>query len=867
MNSQDIRRLFLNYFQQQHHTIVPGSSLVPSQDATLLFTNAGMVQFKDVFLGLDHRPYCRAATSQPCLRAGGKHNDLENVGYTARHHTFFEMLGNFSFGDYFKREAIHLAWRFLTEQLALPKERLWVTVYEQDDEAADIWLKEIGVDPNRLSRIGAKDNFWSMGDTGPCGPCSEIFYDHGPEIWGGPPGSAEEDGDRYIEIWNLVFMQYNREVDGTLTPLPKPSVDTGMGLERLAAVLQGVHNNYDTDLFQPLIKATAQLAGCTDLTHKSLRVISDHVRASVFLIADGVRPFNEGRGYVLRRIIRRALRHGHQLGLTQAFFYRLVPVFVAMMTEAYPQLKAKQADIEQVLQQEEQQFARTLAQGLKYLEEAMAMLGPENCLRGEVVFKLYDTYGFPSDLTADMAREKGLSIDDEGFQAAMQRQRDLSKAASKFSQTLVAIHTECRTDFIGYEHLVTEAPITALYHQQQPVTVLEEGQEGVVVLSHSPFYAESGGQVGDRGVIRHSQGEFVVTDTRKLGSAIAHHGHVRLGRLSVNTTVAAMVDEQARQATALNHSATHLLHKALQCVVGPHVEQKGSLVEPERLRFDFTHAAAVTKEQWQAVEAMVNAQIRANHPIVTELMTPSEAVAQGAMALFGEKYGEVVRVLSMGDFSKELCGGTHAQRTGDIGLFKLISESGISAGVRRIEAITGEAALHWVKGLENQWLEAANLLKTNTKQVLSKIEQLLHQDKQQQKQLEQWQHQMVSLQSQVLLNQVDRFAQVSVLVAQVTDTSPAVLKALAEYLRDRLASAMVVLLGVSEQRVHVVGVASKDCMHLCPMGPLVQAVAAVLEGKGGGRADFAQASGVKIAAMDQALALAKAKLSDALMPS
>lgn len=860
MNSQDIRNRFLHYFAKQQHTIVPGSSLIPGNDPTLLFTNAGMVQFKDVFLGADPRSYTRAVTSQPCLRAGGKHNDLENVGYTARHHTFFEMLGNFSFGEYFKRDAIHMAWCFLTEELKLPKERLWVTVFEEDDEAAAIWLTDIGVDPQRLSRIGAKDNFWSMGDTGPCGPCSEIFYDHGADVWGGPPGTPEEDGDRYIEIWNLVFMQYNRALDGTLTPLPKPSVDTGMGLERLAAVLQNKHNNYDTDVFQPLIKAAADLADLNDLTQQSLRVVADHLRATVFLITDGVRPSNEGRGYVLRRIMRRALRHGHQLGLPDLFFHQLVPHLVTLMGEAYPQLIAKQAHVQQVMVQEEEQFARTLAQGLKLLEEAIASLAGAKTIPGDTVFKLYDTYGFPVDLTADIAREKGLSLDQAGFEQAMAKQRHLSKSASKFNQAATGLTTTCGSEFVGYDQLSIDTAIVELYQGSNRVTQLSEGQEGSVVLPRSPFYAESGGQVGDSGWLRTQTAEFEVLDTQKAGDGIVHHGRLLRGTLQEQDVVSACVNTDLRRATALNHSATHLLHKALQLVLGEHVEQKGSLVNSQRLRFDFTHGAAMTPEQIQAVETIVNQQIRDNLPVKTELMSPEAAMQAGAMALFGEKYGSTVRVLSMGDFSKELCGGTHATRTGDIGLFKCVSEAGISAGVRRIEAVSGEAAWQWLLQLQDQWHGVASKLKVTPKQVPDRLDQVLLNEKQQQKAFDKLQQQWVALQAESLLAQVDMVHGVKTLVVALPGIDASLLKALGESLTDRLAVSVVVLLGVNTDRVSVIGMSR---VSVCHAGQLVSAVAAVLGGKGGGRAEFAQASGSDVNAVTRAIHVAKAYLTDA----
>jgi alanyl-tRNA synthetase len=708
-----IRKAFLDYFQDRDHSAVASSPLVPANDPTLLFTNAGMVQFKDVFLGKETRNYVRAASSQRCVRAGGKHNDLENVGYTARHHTFFEMLGNFSFGDYFKHEAIRYAWEFLTEVLKLPAERLWITVFEDDDEAADIWLKEIGVSAQRFSRIGAKDNFWSMGDTGPCGPCSEIFYDHGADVPGGPPGTPEEDGDRYIEIWNLVFMQYDRDASGELKPLPSPSVDTGMGLERLAAILQGVHSNYEIDLFQNLIRASAEATGAKNLEDKSLRVIADHIRACAFLIVDGVIPSNEGRGYVLRRIIRRAIRHGHRLGKREAFFHSLVAALVREMGEAYPELVKAQAQVERVLEQEETRFAETLDNGMKILEEAIAGLDGK-VIPGDTVFKLYDTYGFPVDLTADIARERSLSLDMPGFEAEMEAQRDRARAASSFG-TLDSggFHIEGSTDFTGYEQIQDSAAVTALYKDGEAVDVLRGGEEGIVVLEHSPFYAESGGQIGDRGVIRvDGVGVFRVIDTQKQGSGVfAHIGLVTQGEIKQGDAVEALVDEQRRAATRLNHSATHLMHAALRQVLGEHVQQKGSLVDPERLRLDFSHFQPLSADELPTIETLVNDQVRANAKVETRIMPVDQAMEAGAMALFGEKYGDEVRVLSIGEFSVELCGGTHAKRAGDIGVFKIISETGIASGVRRIEAVTGAGALEYIGETEKNLDGIAGLVK------------------------------------------------------------------------------------------------------------------------------------------------------------
>lgn len=862
MKSSEIRRRFLDYFKNKNHTIVSSSSLVPGNDPTLLFTNAGMVQFKDVFLGTDKRPYNRAVTAQRCVRAGGKHNDLENVGYTARHHTFFEMLGNFSFGDYFKREAIHFAWEFLTKELGLPKEKLWVTVFNEDQEAADIWLNEIKVDPNRLSRIGAKDNFWAMGDTGPCGPCSEIFYDHGDNIWGGPPGSPEEDGDRYIEIWNLVFMQYNRSADGTLTPLPKPSVDTGMGLERLAAVLQGVHNNYDTDLFIPLIKAAAKLANCHDLQNQSLRVISDHLRSSSFLIADGVRPSNEGRGYVLRRIIRRALRHGYKLGMDQ-FFYKLVPMLVAEMGEAYPELKARQKEIEHALKVEEEQFSRTLSQGMKLLQEAIneAKALQQSQLLGATVFKLYDTYGFPVDLTADIIKEHQLSVDEAGFEIEMNKQRELSKAASKFGEAYTGKLTlQESSDFHGYEHLHVNAEITSLYQGENSLAELKEGERGVIVLNATPFYAESGGQVGDRGILKNSQAEFVVEDTQKAGNAIAHHGYVAQGKFKVGEKLTAEVDEAARLATALNHSATHLLHAAMQKILGSHVEQKGSLVEPARLRFDFTHPEPVSFEQLQQIEQLVNQEIRLNHAVATDIMSPDEAIQQGAMALFGEKYGDKVRVLTMGKFSKELCGGTHVKATGDIGLFKIISESGIAAGIRRVEAITGQAALDYLQQQENLLRDITAQLKSNRANIVDRIQQQLQTTKALEKQVEQLQQTLIRAERDQWRAQAKTHALGHYLIAEVAFDDAKQLRTLAEQLRDSFDDVALFLAAKTGERVSVITVVKGRFSEKLAAGTWLNQTMQAVGGKGGGRNDFAQAAFADASQIAKALSTAEGLL-------
>ncbi|MGD2073731.1 MAG: alanine--tRNA ligase [Gammaproteobacteria bacterium] len=855
-SSADIRQAFLEFFRSKGHEVVPSSPLVPANDPTLLFTNAGMVQFKDVFLGKEKRSYARAASAQRCVRAGGKHNDLENVGYTARHHTFFEMLGNFSFGDYFKREAIAFAWEFLTGVLRLPPERLWVTVFEDDDEAADIWLNEIGIQPQQFARIGAKDNFWSMGDTGPCGPCSEIFYDHGPEVAGGPPGTPEEEGDRYIEIWNLVFMQYDRDADGELKPLPKPSVDTGMGLERLAAILQGVHSNYEIDLFQNLIRAAAKLSGTTDLEDTSLRVIADHIRASAFLIVDGVVPSNEGRGYVLRRIIRRALRHGHKLGLREPFFYRLVATLADEMGGAYPELLRAQSQVERVLRQEEVRFAETLDHGMKILEEAIAAL-PGSEIPGETVFKLYDTYGFPVDLTADIARERGLSLDLEGFEAEMNTQRERARAASSFGQaTAGALQIEGASEFTGYERLRDDSRITAVYREAQEIDRLGQGDEGVMVLENTPFYAESGGQVGDRGVIRAGEHAlFEVTDTQKQGEgAIAHIGRVVSGAFRAADAVTAEVDAERRAAIRLNHSATHLMHAALRRVLGEHVQQKGSLVGPKRLRFDFSHFEPVTPEQLYEIEELVNGQIRANAPAETRIMAADEAMQMGAMALFGEKYGERVRVLSIGDFSIELCGGTHVARAGDIGLFKIVSESGIAAGVRRIEAVTGSAALDYVDQTEKDLSRVAGLVKAGREDVATKVRQLLERNRRLEKELEGLKARLASSQGSDLASQAQEIAGIKVLAARLDGADARVLRDTVDQLKNKLGAAAVILGAVQGDKVSLVAGVTKAETGRLKAGELVNHVASQLGGKGGGRPDLAQAGGNQPENLDAALA-------------
>ena len=842
MNSQAIRKKFLDFFAKYQHTVVPSSSLIPHNDATLLFVNAGMVPFKDVFLGIEQLPFQRATSAQRCVRAGGKHNDLENVGYTARHHTFFEMLGNFSFGDYFKKEAIHFAWAFLTQELKLPKEKLWVTVFEEDNEAADIWIQEIGVDPNRLSRIGAKDNFWSMGDTGPCGPCSEIFYDHGADIWGGPPGSPEEDGDRYIEIWNLVFMQYNRSADGTLTPLPKPSVDTGMGFERIVAVLQGVHNNYETDLFMPIIRQAAALAGMTDFANQSLRVIADHLRATAFLIADGVRPSNEGRGYVLRRIMRRALRHGYQLGLSGSFFHELLPTLIEVMGVPYSELITHANEITQAMQAESEQFTRTLAQGMKLLDQVLND-AKQKIIPGETVFKLYDTYGFPVDLTADIARERGFTLDEAGFSAAMHQQKTLSKSASKFSQSQ-ALHLTDATSFKGYEQLAHPAQITGLYRNGEALQALKPNasETVAVILDQTPFYAEAGGQVGDVGYLLFAEGRFQVTHTQKAGSAIAHFGLLESGILTPGLAVEAIVDETARQATALNHSATHLLHSALKKILGNHVQQKGSLVSATRLRFDFSHSKALTVEELNAIEQLVNAEIRANHLIQTQIMPQDQAIAEGAAALFGEKYGDEVRVLSMGDFSKELCGGTHAQRTGDIGLFKMIEEVSIAAGVRRIEAVTGASAIEFIQTQTAQTEKEKLALSAEMKQLKKELEKQLEHEKK--KALE---GQIKEVESEAH-RQYDQDHKPFLIYFFNNDLNidAGQLRAVADFLNKGtiIKQHAVFLASTANQKTHFVAMVAPALVEQLKANEWLAAAMTAIEGKGGGNKNFAQGAGV-----------------------
>ncbi|AKH21926.1 alanine--tRNA ligase [Sedimenticola thiotaurini] len=863
--SAELRTAFLNFFIEKGHTEVPSSSLVPHDDPTLLFTNAGMVQFKNTFLGREKRDYTRATTSQRCVRAGGKHNDLENVGYTARHHTFFEMLGNFSFGDYFKREAIQYAWEFLTEVLGLPEEKLWVTVYEEDQEAEDIWLKEMKVDPSRFSRCGAKDNFWSMGDTGPCGPCSEIFYDHGPEVWGGPPGSPEEDGDRYIEIWNLVFMQFNRDQSGELTPLPRPSVDTGMGLERLAAVLQHVHSNYEIDLFQHLIKAAAEVTGCTNLEEKSLRVIADHIRSCAFLVVDGVLPSNEGRGYVLRRIIRRAIRHGYMLGMKEPFFHKLVAPLSQEMGDAYPELPRMADQVTRVLRLEEERFAETLEQGMKILEGTIDTLGDKQ-IPGETVFKLYDTYGFPTDLTADIARERGLSLDMPGFEQAMEAQRERARAASQFGHAeQVEINLDGATEFTGYDKLESKATIIAMFQDGQSVESLGDDEEGLVVLDRTPFYAESGGQVGDAGVLECGANRFIVTDTQKQGGDVfIHQGRFKGTSLQVGSEVLARVDATRRAATALNHSATHLLHAALQRVLGDHVQQKGSLVNAERLRFDFSHFEPVTIEQIRTIEQMVNEQIRENHMVQTRIMSLEDAKASGAMALFGEKYGDNVRVLRMGDFSTELCGGTHVKAVGDIGLFKIVSETGIASGVRRIEAVTGAAALQWVEQDEDRLQRIADLLKSGRDDVADKVTQLVERSRRLEKELEQLKSKLASAAGTDLASSAIDVAGVKVLAAKLDGVDPKALRDTMDQLKNKLGSAVILLAAVSGEKISLVAGVTQDQIPTLKAGDLVKFVAQQVGGKGGGRPDMAQAGGSDPAALPGALASVEGWVRDAL---
>ena len=866
MKSAEIREAFLRFFEEKGHTRVASSSLIPANDPTLLFTNAGMNQFKDCFLGLEKRAYTRATTSQKCVRAGGKHNDLENVGYTARHHTFFEMLGNFSFGDYFKRDAIHYAWEFLTSDkwLKLPKEKLWVTVYATDDEAYDIWTKEVGVPAERMVRIGdnkgapyASDNFWAMGDTGPCGPCTEIFFDHGEHIWGGPPGSPEEDGDRYIEIWNNVFMQFNRTADGVLHPLPAPSVDTGMGLERISAVLQHVNSNYEIDLFQSLLNAAADAIGCRNEGQASLKVVADHIRSCGFLIADGVTPSNEGRGYVLRRIIRRACRHGNKLGAKGAFFHKIVAALVAEMGDAFAELRQQQAHIERVLRNEEEQFAKTLEQGLRILEQDLASL-EGSVIPGAVVFKLYDTYGFPVDLTNDIARERNLTLDEAGFEREMEAQRERARSASAFGMdynSLVKIEGE--TEFRGYQTTRDAGKVVALFKEGMSVQKLAAGEEGVVVLDRTPFYAESGGQVGDCGYLAAEGVRFDVRDTTKAGAAFLHHGVLDSGSLEVGAQIEAVVDDSVRQSTALNHSATHLLHAALRKLLGEHVSQKGSLVDSQRLRFDFSHFEAIRPEQIKALEDLVNAEIRRNTAVEIEETDIDTAKSKGAMALFGEKYGDTVRVLSMGGgFSVGLCGGTHVARTGDIGLFKIISEGGVAAGVRRIEAVTGAAALAYLNQAEEQLREAAGLVKGSRDNLLDKLAGVLERNRQLEKELEQLKAKAASAAGDDLAGSAIDVGGVRMLAARLDGLNGKALLALVDQLKNKLGSAVILLGGAQEDKVVLVAGVTQDLTTRFKAGELMKQAAAAVGGKGGGRPDMAQGGGTDVGALDDALALA-----------
>lgn len=869
-STAEIRQAFLDFFHSKGHQVVASSSLVPHNDPTLLFTNAGMNQFKDVFLGLDKRNYSRATTAQRCVRAGGKHNDLENVGYTARHHTFFEMLGNFSFGDYFKQDAIKYAWELLTGEnwFALPKEKLWVTVYETDDEAFDIWANEVGVPRERIIRIGdnegapfASDNFWQMGDTGPCGPCTEIFFDHGDHIWGGPPGSPEEDGDRYIEIWNIVFMQFNRQADGTMEPLPKPSVDTGMGLERIAAVLQHVNSNYDIDLFRDLIASVAKVTGATDLTNKSLRVIADHIRSCAFLVADGVIPSNENRGYVLRRIIRRAIRHGNMLGAKDTFFWKLVAPLIDVMGSAGDELKQQQAQVEQVLKTEEEQFARTLERGLALLDEELSKLKGDT-LDGETAFRLYDTYGFPVDLTADVCRERNIKVDEAGFEAAMEEQRRRARESSGFGADYNAmIRVDGASEFKGYDHLELNGKVTALFIDGKAVDSVSAGQEAVVILDQTPFYAESGGQVGDKGELKGAGFSFAVSDTQKYGQAIGHIGKVASGSLKVGDAVQADVDEARRQRIRLNHSATHLMHAALRQVLGTHVAQKGSLVNDKALRFDFSHFEAMKPEEIRAVEDLVNAQIRRNLAIETNIMDIDAARASGAMALFGEKYDDRVRVLRMGDFSTELCGGTHAARTGDIGLFRITSESGTAAGVRRIEAVTGEGAMAILHAQSDQLNDIAQLLKGDSHNLGEKVRAALERTRQLEKELQQLKEQAAAQESANLSSKAEEINGVKLLVSELTGVEPKMLRTMVDDLKNQLGSTIVVLATVADGKVSLIAGVSKDVTDRVKAGELVGMVAQQVGGKGGGRPDMAQAGGTDASALPAALASVKGWVS------
>jgi alanyl-tRNA synthetase len=866
MSTSEIRASFLEFFRKNGHTVLPSSSLVPVNDPTLLFTNAGMVQFKDLFLGKERRDYLRAATAQRCVRAGGKHNDLENVGYTARHHTFFEMLGNFSFGDYFKREAIHFAWNFVSGTLGIPKDRLWVTVFKEDDEAERLWTEEIGIDPMRCTRMGEESNFWAMGDSGPCGPCSEIFYDHGAEIPGGPPGTPDEDGDRYVEIWNLVFMQYDRSADGVLVPLPKPSVDTGMGLERVAAVMQGVHSNYDIDLFRSLIRAAADVTHTKDLDSSSLRVIADHIRACTFLIVDGVVPSNEGRGYVLRRIIRRAIRHGYKLGQTEPFFHKLVASLVREMGSYYTELVSGEARAVKILAQEETRFAETLTTGMALLEAETAKL-KSTVIPGETVFRLYDTYGFPADLTADVARERGLTIDQAGFDAAMEAQRGRARAASKFGADLrESIQLTGKTHFSGYDRLADVARVTALIFDGAVADVLRPGQEGQVVLDHTPFYAEAGGQIGDTGVLLGANARFTVRDTQKIGASIAHLGVLENGELRVGDPIEAQVDQQRRKAIALNHSATHLLHAALREVLGKHVVQKGSLVAADRLRFDFSHTHALSQDELHRVEQMVNSAIRDNAPAETRVMALDDAVAAGAMSLFGEKYENDVRVLSIGEFSMELCGGTHVERAGDIGLFKITGESGVAAGIRRVEAVTGQGAYQWVVRTDQVLRDVAAMLRGSREDVDEKVRELVERSRRLEKEVQQLKSKLASGHGGDLSTQAKDVGGIKVLAAQIDGADVRSLRDAVDQLKSKLGSSVIVLASVQEGKVLLVVGVSSDLLAHMKAGEIAGHVAAKVGGRGGGRADFAQAGGTQPenlgAALAEVEALVRSRLSN-----
>ncbi|MEE9424563.1 MAG: alanine--tRNA ligase [Methylococcales bacterium] len=855
MTCAELRSSFLGFFEKHGHSLVASSSLVPADDPTLLFTNAGMVQFKDVFLGREKQPYTRATSSQRCVRAGGKHNDLENVGYTARHHTFFEMLGNFSFGDYFKEEAIHFAWSFLTEELGIPEQRLWVTVFEDDQQAEDIWLKQLKVSPQRFSRLGAEGNFWSMGDVGPCGPCTEIFYDHGEAIAGGPPGSPDEDGDRYIEIWNLVFMQYDRDKSGELTALPHPSVDTGAGLERLAAVMQGVHNNYQIDLFQGLIQAVAKLAGTDDLTQSSLQVVADHIRSCAFLIHDGVLPSNEGRGYVLRRIIRRAVRHGYQLGIREIFFFKLVQTLCEVMGDAYPDLKESQQRIEAALKQEEQRFAETLEQGMKILDDSVTALSG-TIIPGDVVFKLYDTYGFPVDLTADYAREHNLSVDVDGFEKAMNEQRSRARAAGSFDADFAQhINIEGATEFTGYDNTRFDSKITALFVDGQAVEHITPGQQAMLVLEQTPFYAESGGQVGDTGQLIAGEAVFRVADTHKQTNGVfVHYGEMVAGELQQGSCCQATIDVSRRADIALNHSATHLMHAALRQVLGEHVAQKGSLVDAERLRFDFAHNQPINIEQIKEVERIVNQQIRLNAEVRADEMDKTEALKAGAMALFGEKYGDIVRVLRIGDFSTELCGGTHVSRAGDIGVFKIISETGTASGVRRIEAVTGAAAIERIEQSDTMLEQIAGRLKSGRENLTQRVDAMLDKNRQLEKELEQLKSKLASSSGNALTDQAVDINGIKVLAAKLDNVEPKALREIVDQLKNKLGSSAIVVATVNGENVSLVAGVSKDQTDRIKAGELVNVVATQVGGKGGGRPDMAQAGGNNPSALDAALA-------------